>query len=72
MDQNIKLSYDQMFEEHRPKNGNWWDAAPGIIGLIAGIVECVDLPPRERVARVRYVLARFDKLREEEARERKC
>lgn len=72
MDQNTKLRYDQTIEELRPKDGHWWDAAPGMIGLIGGIVEGGELPPRERVARVRYVLARFDKLQEEEARERKC
>lgn len=67
MTQEVKLSYDQMFEKHQPKNGNWWDAAPGIIGLIEGAVERGDLPPREKVARIQYILARFNKLREEEA-----
>ncbi len=69
MNQDIRLSYDQMFEKHRPKDGIWWDATPGIIGVIGGIVDNRDLPPRERVARVRYVLARFHELLEEEARE---
>ncbi len=68
MDQNIKLSYDQMIEGFRPKDGSWADACPCFLGLIEGVAERGDLPPRERVARVRYVLARFRELREEEAR----
>jgi len=69
MTQEVKLSYDQTFEKYRPKGGNWWDAAPFMIGLIGGIVDGRELPPRERIARVQYVLARFHKLLEEEARE---
>ncbi len=64
MNQDIKLRYDRTIEELRPKDGYWWDAAPGMIGLIGGIVEGGELPPRERVARVRYVLARFHELLE--------
>ncbi len=72
MTQNIKFRYDQTIKGFRPKSGHWWDAAPYFIGLIGGITDNRELPPRERVARVRYVLARFHELLEEEARERKC
>ncbi len=66
MTQEIKRSYDRTIESFRPQHGWWLDSSYCILGIIHGIVERRDLPPRERVTRVEYVLARFDELREEE------
>lgn len=67
MDRDEKLYYDQRIESFRPKSGCWIDVSHCILGIIEGIADFKFMAPREKISRIQYVLARFNKLKEEDA-----